>query len=90
MRADPSVFEVARLPDHSAAGLYALACVPELMDAVIHIDYTDAVVPLDMTNEWRRGRAEAGAQQQAGPMSVEMQARQMQSAAVAAARGAAR
>jgi hypothetical protein len=35
VRADPSVFEVARLPDHSAAGLYALACVPELMDAAL-------------------------------------------------------
>ena len=32
---------------------YLEAVMPELVDANIHVDRTTALVPLDMTSEWR-------------------------------------
>lgn len=31
--------------------------MPELVDANIHVDRTTALVPLDMTSEWRTAHA---------------------------------
>ena len=34
---------------------YINTVLPELVDALIHIDMTDALMPLDQTPEWRQG-----------------------------------
>ena len=44
---------------------YVSSALPELVDALIHIDQTDALIPLDMTNEWKRGRVQAHEQHHA-------------------------
>lgn len=48
-------------PQDEMRAHYISVALPELLDAVIHIDHTDAIVPLDMTTEWRRGHAETSA-----------------------------
>jgi erythromycin esterase-like protein len=46
---------VVYLPETERASHYFLACLPDQFDAVLHIDRTRAVEPLERTVEWERG-----------------------------------
>ena len=46
--------------DNEVQAHYTNTVLPELYDAVIHIEHTHALVPLDVTSEWRRGLQETG------------------------------
>jgi erythromycin esterase-like protein len=53
-RAERSVGVVYR-PDSERTGQYFEAILPEQFDAVIHIDETRAVEPLERTRQWAKG-----------------------------------
>jgi erythromycin esterase-like protein len=46
---------VIYLPETERASHYFHACLPEQFDAVLHIDRTRAVEPLEVTAEWEKG-----------------------------------
>ena len=46
---------VIYLPETERASHYFYACLPDQFDAVLHIDRTRAVEPLERTVEWERG-----------------------------------
>jgi erythromycin esterase-like protein len=46
---------VVYLPETERASHYFHACLPEQFDAVLHIDRTRAVEPLEVTAEWEKG-----------------------------------
>ena len=46
---------VVYLPETERASHYFHACLPDQFDAVLHIDRTRAVEPLERTAEWERG-----------------------------------
>jgi erythromycin esterase-like protein len=46
---------VVYLPETERQSHYFYACLPDQFDAVLHIDRTRAVEPLERTAEWERG-----------------------------------
>jgi erythromycin esterase-like protein len=46
---------VIYLPETERTSHYFHACLPEQFDAVIHIDHTRAVEPLERCSEWEQG-----------------------------------